>query len=179
MRKFISVLALVLIIALSATMTVSAATINVAGGSTSQDVTVDYVAATTTPTYSVDVAWEGLEFTYNAGTSSWDSDHHEYVNSGAAWGNSDGTVTVTNHSNVAVAVEVAYAAADNSPVDVTITDADAESNGTVKTFTLTSGVGVSYADADSETVTVAADTTQAPTADATLGTVTVTINAAA
>lgn len=179
MKKIITILSLVLALALTATFAVGAATITTNGGSTTQNVTVTYKPYEVPDVYSVDVVWEGFELTYDAGTNNWDAEHHSYNNSGAAWGNSDATVTVTNHSNVAVSVRVAYAAAANAEVGVTITDADPESNGLVKTVELASGVETSHANADKATVTVAANTAQTPTATATLGTVTVTVSKAA
>ena len=175
MKKLFTILALVLTVALCASFAVSATTYNALGEYTNP-VTVDYEPATDdtdTVVYSVDVAWTDLEFTYDAGTEKWNPAAHDYTTSknDAAWTNTDGSITVTNHSNADVDVTVAYAKAEGYNVKVDVTNAE---------FTLESAVGTAVAEADAETVTFAVDTaaSTAPTADATVGTVTVTIAAA-
>lgn len=174
MKKLFTILALVLTVALCASFAVSAETYT-ALGEYSKPVTVDYQDATDdtdTVVYSVDVAWTDLAFTYDAGTEKWNPTDHAYntSNNDAAWTNTDGSITVTNHSNADVDVTVAYAKAEGYNVKVDVTNAE---------FTLTSAVGTAVGEADAETVTLAVDevASTAPTADATVGTVTVTIAA--
>lgn len=176
MKKLFTILALVLTVALCASFAVSAETYTNLASIPAQDVTVDYVPATDdtdTVVYSVDVAWTDLEFTYSAGTEKWDPTTHDYTTSknDADWTNTDGSITVTNHSNADVDVTVAYAKAAGYNVKVDVTNAE---------FTLESAVGTAFDDADAETVTFAVDTaaSTAPAADATVGTVTVTVTAA-
>lgn len=179
MKKLFTILALVLTVALCASFAVSAETLTAETytelGEYTNPVIVDRTPATDdtdTVVYSVDVAWTGLEFTYSAGTEKWDPTEHDYSDSNddADWGNTNGSITVTNHSNAAVAVTVAYADATNGDVDVSLT------NGT---FELESAVGKAVGAAATETATLAVDTetSTAPAADATVGTVTVTIAA--
>ena len=175
MKKLFTILALVLTVALCASFAVSAVTYTELGEYTNP-VTVDYVPVTddtTTVVYSVDVAWTDLEFTYSAGTEKWNPTAHDYTTSknDAGWTNTDGSITVTNHSNADVDVTVAYAKAAGYNVKVDVTNAE---------FTLESAVGTAVGEADAETVTFAVDTaaSTAPAADATVGTVTVTVTAA-
>lgn len=68
------------------------------------------------PTYSVDVEWGSLEFTYDAGTitKTWDPQTHEYTSSqtekGTGWSCDTGEneIKVTNHSNARVAAYFTY-----------------------------------------------------------------------
>lgn len=179
MKKLFTILALVLTVALCASFAVSAETLTALGTTATQDVSLTYDPVDEATVYSVDVAWEGFAFSYNAGDKEWKPADHSYETTGAGWVNSDATVTVTNHSNAAVAVNVTYAPVVGAAVDVTITDADQDTDGLVKTFTLDAGVEGAFASADNEVVTIAADENDVPTAAAAkLGTVTVTVTAA-
>lgn len=179
MKKLFTILALVLTVALCASFAVSATTYTDFASIPSQDVSLTYDPVNEATVYSVDVVWEGLEFSYDAGDKAWNASEHTYTTTGAGWVNSAATVTVTNHSNVAVAVNVTYAPVADAAVDVTITNADAGSNDLVKTFELDAGVEGDAENADNEVVTIAADTSVTPTAAAAkLGTVTVTVTAA-
>ena len=176
MKKLFTILALVLTVALCASFAVSAETYTNLASIPAQDVTVDYVPATDdtdTVVYSVDVAWTDLTFTYSAGTEKWDPTKHTYSisNDDADWTNTDGSITVTNHSNADVDVIVAYAKAEGYNVKVDVTNAE---------FTLESAVdkAVNAADAKTATLTLDTATSTVPTADATVGTVTVTVTAA-
>ena len=184
MKKLFTILALVLTVALCASFAVSAETLTetltALGTTATQDVSLRYDPVDEATVYSVDVVWEGLEFSYDAGDKSWNAADHSYTTTTEAdWVNSDATVTVTNHSNAAVAVNVTYAPVAGAAVDVTITGANDGSNGLVKTFELDAGVEGAASSADKEVVTIAADESDVPTAAATkLGTVTVTVTAA-
>lgn len=179
MKKLFTILALVLTVALCASFAVSAEKLTAVGTTATQDVSLKYDPVSEATVYSVDVVWEGLEFSYDAGAKSWNAANHSYTTTkNADWVNSDATVTVTNHSNAAVAVNVTYAPVAGAAVDVTITGADAGSNDLVKTFTLDAGEEGEFDSADKEVVTIAADESDVPTAAADkLGTVTVTIAA--
>lgn len=175
MKKLFTILALVLTVALCASFAVSAETLS-ALGSTSADVNVTYNPATddtTTVVYSVDVAWTAGTFTYNAGTNKWDPETHSYATSnrdGQWTANTEGSVTVTNHSNAAVAVTVAYAKVTGKTVEVNV------ENGS---FGLASAVGKAVGAADAKTATFKVDTSTAPTSGGKVGEVTVTIAAPA
>ena len=173
MRKLSTILALVLVVAMCASFAASAETIS-GLNSVSKPVSLTYNAVsedTTTVVYSVDVTWTDVAFAYNAGTTQWNPENHDYSASGAAatWTDSNGSVTVANHSNADVAVTVSFAKAStaNGSANVTVT------NGT---FTLASAVGKATNAADSKSATLNAS--GAPTSSATIGTVTVAIAAA-
>ncbi len=112
MKKLISLL-LALTFVLSLSTTAFAATLDNTGESDTADVTATYVAGQSAGTvYSVDVAWEGLTFTYNgAAEGTWDPATHSYNGSTeAGWAEGNGTITVTNHSNAAITATASYAA---------------------------------------------------------------------
>ena len=175
MKKLFTILALVLTVALCASFAVSAETYTELGEYTNP-VIVDRTPATddtTTIVYSVDVAWTDLAFTYSAGTEKWNPTYHDYSTpkNDGNWTNTDGSITVTNHSNADVDVTVEYAKATGYDVEVDVTNGE---------FTLESAVDKAVSAADFETVTFSVDTaaSTAPTVDdANVGTVTVTIAA--
>ncbi len=65
---------------------------------------------TAADTYSVDIEWGEMSFTYNTtGDKKWDPTNHTYdVAEGDGWQATGNTVTVTNHSNVPVNVEFSF-----------------------------------------------------------------------
>ena len=173
MRKLLTVLALVLVVALCASFAVSAETISDLG-SVSKDVELTYSSLSEdedTIVYSADVVWSDVSFAYDAGTTKWNPEKHDYSASGssAAWTDGQGEVKVTNHSNADIDVTVSFVVAATANGTATINVANGE-------FTLTSGVGVTYANADSAIATLTAD--GQPTSNATIGTLTVQIAAA-
>lgn len=156
MKKFLSILALVLVVAMCASFAVSAApiekTITSATGSEQQNISLTYNAATddTTAVTSVDVVWDGMEFVYNAGTNKWNPESHAYdiSNNDGAWTDSTATVKVTNHSNKDVNVKVEYTQNSTTKVAATVSD-----NGTA---TLESAVGKTVENAATKTFTITA-----------------------
>ncbi|MBE6533924.1 MAG: hypothetical protein E7678_03020 [Ruminococcaceae bacterium] len=174
MRKLLTVLALVLTVALCASFAVSAADPEVTKmelGSTSKDVSFTYNSVsedTDTKIYSVDVTWNDVSFSYNAGTTQWNPDKHDYsaAGAGAAWTDDEGSVTVTNHSNASVAVAVEFVSASNGSATIDVTNGE---------FTLESAVGKLFAEADAKSATLSAD--GAPTSNAKIGSIKVTISA--
>lgn len=68
---------------------------------------------------SVDITWEGLEFTYTAGsTGTWKPDQHVYEGGTLGhWSENKGSITVANHSNVAVTASFQFAFADSLKTD--------------------------------------------------------------
>jgi hypothetical protein len=142
--------------------------------SVSKDVSLTYTAVSEdkdTIVYSADVTWTDVTFAYNAGTTKWNPEKHDYSASGdsAKWSDSKGSVKVTNHSNAAIAVTVSFAKASTANGTATVS----VSNGS---FTLATGAGVTYAKAASNTATLTAS--GKPTSNATIGTLTVKIAAA-
>ena len=170
MKKFLSILALVLVVAMCASFAVSAEKItSVASGSNTatSDVTLTYKAATESQAvYSVDVAWTDLAFNYDAGTKTWNPTTHADDVSGAGWKDTAGELTVTNHSNNAVDVAVAFTTASNGNATVAISDAS---------FELATAVDTAFAEAPAKTVTLTAS--GVPTSSAKLGTIKVTVTA--
>ena len=84
MRKLLTVLALVLTVALCASFAVSAESTGL--GSVSKDVSFTYKSVSEDPDtkiYSVDVTWNDVSFSYNAGTTQWNPDKHDYSAAGA------------------------------------------------------------------------------------------------
>lgn len=175
MKKLFTILALVLTVALCASFAVSAETLTetltALGTTAPQNVTLDYDPINEATVYSVDVAWDDLAFSYDAGDKEWKPANHSYETKNARWTNTDGSITVTNHSNAAVAVTVAYTDATDGDVDVSL------ANGTFKLDRAVAGTELDEADAKTATLTVNTATSTVPTADATVGTVTVTIAA--
>lgn len=58
---------------------------------------------------SVDIVWEGMEFTFNeASERVWDAENHVYIpGTAASWAESDAYITITNHSNVILQANIA------------------------------------------------------------------------
>ena len=170
MKKFLSILALVLVVAMCASFATAAATVSsVTSGSNTatSDATLTYKAATESQTvYSVDVAWTDLAFNYDAGTKTWNPAEHEDEVSGAGWKDTAGKLTVTNHSNDAVDVAVAFTTTNNGTATVAVSD---------ESFELATAVGTEFDEAPAKEVTLTASGT--PESSAKLGTIKVTVTA--
>lgn len=177
MKKFLSILALVLVVAMCASFAVSAAenktiTSVTTGNTATGDITLTYNEAQpdNATVYSVDVKWTDVAFEYNAGTTKWNPTTHQYdiSNEDGAWvsGNNTASVKVDNHSNAKVNVAVTYAKATNG-LAANVTNGSFELAATA--------VGGTAA---TKTATITA--TEVPTAATaeTVGTITVTITAA-
>lgn len=153
----------------------------------SKEITVQLNAdiTETSPTYSVNVAWTSMQFTYT-GTedSEWNPTTHTYDTDGTgSWDISSATVTVVNHSDVAVGLTGEYDAGGSGY------DSGAEKDGVTVTYTNFSADQLDAGDADNTgngvlgdnmaTATVAV--AGVPTGDlsgVTAGTITVTISTA-
>ena len=173
MRKIITILALVLTVALCASFAASAVTVSGLSSATTE-ATVNYTAAGNDPekVYSVDVTWNDVEFSYNAGTKQWNPSTHEYDDAAngtqGSWTESTGTVTVANHSNAAVKATVTFETSNNGTATVSF------SNGGVINLDTAEGKATNAAPSGSTTLTASG----APTANGKIGTVKVTITAA-
>lgn len=108
MKKIVSTLVALSLVLTPATGVMAAENVS-KGGSDSADVTGTYKSQETASVYSVDLAWEGLNFTYNdAYQGDWNPKTHTYENSrDAAW-ESEGKITITNHSNAGITVSMSY-----------------------------------------------------------------------
>ena len=172
-KKFLSlILASTMIMGFS--LTAFAADGITSGGSDSAEVKGTYSSEATVTVYSVDIAWEGLNFTYNgAFEGNWNPETHEYEDAtSAGWAAGNGTITVTNHSNTDITATPSYAA-----------EAGYESAGmnfstpALQVATADNGIdgGAGSAVVDTITVTPTGSLPEG-TEDATIGTITITIN---
>lgn len=113
MKKFVS-LALAVIMILCLSVPASATEVTEAGDYTAE-VTGSYIAGTegNNTVYCVDIAWEDLEMTYHAAKEAiWDTDNLEYSVVTPAYWEGEGTITVTNRSNIGISATPSYSAAD-------------------------------------------------------------------
>lgn len=140
MKRFLWCLAILL---LPGVLTIHAAAAQI--GSKEIDVKAKYTVVSTTPaSYSVDLRWTDMTFTYTReDTHIWDPLTHTYkTGSKSGWDRTRGSITVTNHSNVDVLVAVEY-----------LPEADTGIKGVLKNASarLKAGVINDYAGADSMT----------------------------
>jgi hypothetical protein len=173
MKKMLS-LVLVLTMILSLSVTVFAADGVANGGTDFSEVKGTYSSQTTVTVYSVDIAWEGLTFTYNGEFEGrWNPQTHEYEDGTAAgWASGSGTITVTNHSNTAITAVPSYVAAtgfESAGMNF--------STDTLQVATADNGVDGEAGSAVVGTITVT-PTGSLPegTSGATIGTITITIS---
>lgn len=176
MKKFFTILALVLVVAMCASFAVSAETVEIknvtSNNTSSKDITVAYDAIDDAPVvYSVDVTWGTVAFSFNAGTQTYNPESHTTTANtpNGTWTVGSSTVEVFNHSNAAVDVEVAFTTGNNGDAGLTITNGE---------FTLISAEGLSTDGTDDIKKTATLTATGVPASNAKLGTVTVTITAA-
>ena len=113
MKKIISlILALVLVLSMSATA--FAYDIDENTNTATNDVTASYQPGTGGGTViAVDIAWNGLEFTYNGESHpEWNPEELEYEGEevAAGWATSNGSITITNHSNSFLVATFSYSA---------------------------------------------------------------------
>lgn len=106
MKKRIAI-ALIMTLAVSTTAFAENVSQN---GSSSADVKATYNdGADAGKIYSVDITWQGMDFTYTAADTVWNPQTHTYDPiTEPYW--SDGMITVTNHSNDAITATPGYAA---------------------------------------------------------------------
>ena len=117
-------------------------------GSKEIDVKAKYSVVSTTPaSYSVDLRWTDMTFTYTReDTHIWDPLTHTYkVGSKSGWDKARGSITVTNHSNVDVQVKMEYLPEPDTGIKGILKNASAK---------LKAGVLGDYEGADSVTATL-------------------------
>lgn len=126
---------------------------------------------------SVDVAWESMSFTYTAGGSTYDPGTHKTTTTDGAWSTNKAGITVTNHSNTAVSATFAFtAAAEGIKGVLTNTSVIIENANQQKYQTNTGTEEAPVYDAPKASTSFGIDpTSTAISANATLGTITVTI----
>lgn len=176
MRKIAAILT-AFVVSVSMSMTafaVSNETIG-EGSSPSKDVKVIVDKDSVGAVYSVDIAWDSLEFTYNLGTGDWNPTNHSVTADGATgWDKESANIKVTNHSNVGVSINASFV-----DVDVQTT---ATLNGVTATlennsFNLEAGKLNEYATADNDTAVVEISGTPSTETAFTVGKITVTVSA--
>ena len=173
MKKIVSlILALAMVMSLSVTAFAAEGVTN--GGTDTSDVKGTYSSTATVTVYSVDIAWEGLSFTYNgAFEGNWNPETHEYEDATAAgWAAGNGTITVTNHSNTAITATPSYTAKNGYE-----TAGVSFSTSALNVATADNGVDGAAGSAVTGTITVT-PTGSLPegTEDAVIGTITITIS---
>jgi hypothetical protein len=151
--------------------------------------------------YSVDLAWDSMDFTYQFSydaTMTWDPENHVYLDeyyveldkelpdvdlssntdmtgywtNGAAETKTSAGITVTNHSNASV---VATAAFDNGTLSKSTNNVTASLN--KSSFTLTTGEGRTPDEADKNVFTVEVSGRPNVNTDFNIGTVSITLSA--
>lgn len=130
-------------------------------GSKEIDVRAKYSVVSNTPaSYSIDLSWTDMTFTYTrTDTHIWDPSTHTYkTGSKSGWDKTQGSITVTNHSNVDVQVTVAYIPEPDTGIKGLLKNASAK---------LKAGVIGDYAGADSMTATLTVSGTPKDIANAT------------
>ena len=118
LRKMLWVPALLLLMGICM-FCVSAAEV----GSREIDVKARYkVETNASATYSVDLAWSDMTFTYiQQEKLTWNAKDHSYKSrSSGKWENNKGTITVTNHSNVDVQVDIVYTPLEDTGITGTL-----------------------------------------------------------
>ena len=173
MKKILSLI-LASTMAISLSVTAFAAGGITSGGTDSSDVKGTYSSEATVTVYSVDIAWEGLSFTYNgAFEGNWNPETHEYEDvTAAGWAAGNGTITVTNHSNTDITATPSYTAKDGyESAGMNF------STSALQVATTDNGIDGAPGSAVVDTITVT-PTGSLPegTEDATIGTITITIN---
>ena len=117
-------------------------------GSREIDVKAKYTVVSTTPaSYSVDLQWTDMTFTYTReDTRIWNPLTHTYkTGSRSGWDKTRGSITVTNYSNADVKVTVAYLPEPDTGVKGVLKNASAK---------LKAGIVGDYKGADSMTATL-------------------------
>lgn len=174
MKKLVSMLAVAALVCTMSTTAFAADQTGVNTGEYSNNVKGTYKAGgAAAPVYSVNIAWDSLEFTYTAaGEGTWNPETHEYSGATQASWSESKNIVVTNHSNAAVTATAAFQA-DTGYTDVTMTFG--ENNGN----TIATAVGTQVGEAPSATITVTPGGTLAESANGgRIGEITVTIAAA-
>lgn len=174
MKKKILFLTLPFVMTMGLSVTAFAADGITSGGIDSAEVKGTYSSEATVTVYSVDIAWEGLDFTYNgAFEGNWNPETHEYEDAMAAgWAVGNGKITVTNHSNTGITATPSYTAKEGYE-----TASMNFSTSALQVATADNGVGGAAGSAVVDSISVT-PTGSLPedTENATIGTITITIN---
>lgn len=196
MKKLFAILLTAALLASFAVCALAADPINENGETSATGKTEDSYTIGVTGTYqagsaaqtviSVDISWDKMEFTYNGGGATYDASTHTTKIENQGWTTDKSGITVTNHSNAAIEASFAFTAEQSVNVtgkfytkgegDVYTASADNKielvsgEDKTTEGETYTEPKGTIYFGIDS--------TSEAITANATLGTITITISQA-
>ena len=122
-KVFLSLISSAIILSLS--LAAFAQSVTNQGGSQSIDVKAKTVIAEEEASYSVDIVWDDMTFTYEKNVE-WNPQNHTYTETNEGkWNKDTATVTVTNHSNVPVDVSITYNAEGDTGISGTITNGNA------------------------------------------------------
>lgn len=156
----------------------AASPIDKVGGTDTHNVQAKYVANGKADTvYSVDIAWGNMQYTYTIDSEgTWNPKTHKFENASAkgAWSCGEGAdkVKVTNHSNAAVKAAFSYAAGqDYNSITGTFDKAEAG-------LPTAEGTEVANAPTDTATLSLNGALDKNVATATTIGTATVTLNAA-
>ena len=111
MKKLVGIILSVILVT-TGSISAFAANINSVPGSTNAEVKAKYNSVEKTDVYSVDVTWGAMEFDYNEGGETWNTETHKWesdMSTSSGWKvkNSSNTITLANNSskNVGIAFE--------------------------------------------------------------------------
>lgn len=170
-KLFIVLLALVLTMSMTA-VSFADTTVTTLDNTQNIDVTGSYNSGGDAgDIYSVDIAWEAMEFTYTAASSTaWNPKTHTYdTTASAGWIANGNTVKTTNHSNKPVNVALSFTNDTSTAPNVTGSFDNAN-------YTLATAVGTTFDNAPSETSTLTlGGTLDAVSGNVKIGTVTVAL----
>lgn len=110
------IFALILAVMMIATMSTTAFAATNEGGDTTINIKGTFIGnGGAGDKISVDIAWEGMVFTYTEGAAGeWLPGEHKYAEDDeGTWSTNKGTITVTNHSNTGVTATLSFASAVN------------------------------------------------------------------
>lgn len=173
MKKILSVI-LTLTMVISLSVSAFAASGITSGETDSCDVKGTYSSEATVTVYSVDIAWGGMDFTYNgAYDGTWNPETHEYEDATAAgWSAGNGTITITNHSNTDIIATPSYTAKEGyESAGMNF------SSSALQIATADNGIDGAAGSAVVDTITVTpTGSLPAGTENVTIGTITITIN---
>ena len=173
MKKLFAVL---LAVAMLASMSVTAFAEGTNEGSNSTQITVNgtYVPGTTgAEQISVDIVWDAMDFTYTgASQGTWNPATHAYEGATeGSWSDNTPAITVTNHSNAAINATLGFTA-DVTGVVGTFTEVSGTENDNILELATAEGTEVENAPKATAKFGISG---AAIDADKTLGTITVAI----
>lgn len=179
MKKVISLIAAIALLASMAIPAFADNTIGTDGGTADINVNAKYNSSVApTDTISVNVEWGKMEFTYNvSGTQTWDPKDHTYTsNTSAQWSAEGNSVKLTNHSNVAISATFTFTKIDQK-VNGTFTYDNSKSVDENGAISLNAGEvnQPDAADFVSATLDLGGDLSSTSTTNVQVGTITVKI----